>query len=64
MGMDLSKIIKKYKGLWVSFKPETNIVVSSGKNLRQVVDAAKKKGIEIPSVFKVPTKNIPYVGQQ
>ncbi len=62
MGRDLGKLIKKYAGLWIAFKPETNLVVASGKDLKTVVNGAKEKGIKIPVVFKVPMENIPFIG--
>jgi hypothetical protein len=58
---DLDKLIKKYGGLWVAFKPETDLVVSSGKDVKEVWEKAKKR-ISRPVLFKVPVDNLPFIG--
>lgn len=60
--MNLLKLIKKHGGKWVALKPDSDIVVSSGRNVEKVYSEAKKKGISIPTLFKVPTKNTAYIG--
>ena len=59
---NLLNLIKKYGGKWVAIKPETQVVVASGKKAKEVYDKALKKGINIPTLFKVPTKYVPYIG--
>lgn len=60
--MSLQELIKLYGGKWVALKPETNTVVSSGANAEVVFKKAKEKGLELPTLFKVPTKYVPYIG--
>lgn len=62
MNSNLINLIKKYGGLWVAIKPDTKRVVSSGKSIQKVYREAQKKNINIPTLFKVPTKYIPYIG--
>ena len=62
MNTNLEKLIIKFGGKWVAMKPETDLVVSSGKNIKKVYKEAQKKGIDLPTLFKVPSKYIPYIG--
>ena len=59
--VDLSKVYKKYKGLWVALINDTE-VVSADKSVRKVVAEAKKKGYEQPLLFKVPKNDLPFIG--
>ncbi|EKD58116.1 MAG: hypothetical protein ACD_57C00026G0002 [uncultured bacterium] len=62
MNSNLYKLIKKYSGKWVAFKPDTQKVVSSGKDAVKVYKEAQKKGVGVPTLFKVPIKYVPYIG--
>ncbi|OGM27242.1 hypothetical protein A3D00_03900 [Candidatus Woesebacteria bacterium RIFCSPHIGHO2_02_FULL_38_9] len=62
MNLNLVKLIKKYSGKWVAFKPESSVVVTSGNDAVKVYSNAKKKGYKIPILFKVPVKLSPYIG--
>lgn len=62
VNVDLAKLIKKYRGNWIALKPNTKSVISSGKSAKKVYLTAQKKGVKIPTLFKVPTKYIPYIG--
>ena len=62
MNSNLIELIKKYSGKWIALKPDTQRVISSGKDAVKVYKEARKKGVEIPTLFKVPTKYIPYIG--
>jgi len=55
-------LIKKFGGKWVALKPDTEKVVASGKSAQRVYKEAQKKGVAIPTLFKVPTKYVPYIG--
>jgi len=59
--MDFTKIYQQYKGLWVALSADEKKVIAKGKDVKLVVEKSRKKGIEIPYLFKVPTKMIPYV---
>lgn len=58
----LLSLIKNYGGHWVALKPDSEKVISSGKNAKKVYSEAQEKGVKIPTLFKVPTKHIPYIG--
>lgn len=60
--IDMTQVIKNYKGLWVGLKDDQKTVVASGKTVKAVVAKARKKGFERPILFRVPTKVMPYVG--
>ena len=62
MNSNLEKLIKKFGGKWIALKPDSEKVISSGKNIQKVLNEAKKKGTDIPTLFKVPSKYIPYIG--
>ncbi|OGM30141.1 hypothetical protein A2630_02900 [Candidatus Woesebacteria bacterium RIFCSPHIGHO2_01_FULL_44_10] len=58
-----TELSKKYKGLWVALKSDEKTVVASGKNAVKVYDEARKKGVKIPILYKVPTVSGIFVGQ-
>ncbi len=62
MAIDWTKNFKKYKGQWVAMKKDQLTVVANGKTARQVLEAAREKGLSRPTLFKVPTQIIPYIG--
>ncbi len=62
MNTDLTKIYKKYKGLWVALDSNLKKVLASSTSAKKAYDEAVKKGYEVPTLFKVPKKNLPYVG--
>lgn len=62
MAIDWTKIVKKYKGLWIGLKDDETTVIASGKSVSDVMNKAKEKGFPKPILFKVPTKILPYVG--
>lgn len=51
-----------YKGLWVALDEKEKKVVSSGKNAKTVYNQAIKQGVRIPTLFKVPSKQVLFVG--
>ena len=58
---NFNKILTKYKGKWIALS-EDNRVISSGYNAKEVYKKAKEKGIEVPTLFKVPKSLITFVG--
>ncbi|KKQ52513.1 hypothetical protein A2865_03635 [Candidatus Woesebacteria bacterium RIFCSPHIGHO2_01_FULL_39_17] len=62
MNTSLEILIKNFGGKWVALKPDTEQVLSSGKDIKRVYKEAQKKGVDIPTLFKVPSKYIPYIG--
>lgn len=62
MAIDWTKIIKKYKGLWIGLKDDEKTVITSGKTAKEVMEKSKKKGFALPVLLRVPTKVTPYIG--
>ncbi len=62
MAIDWTRIVVKYKGLWVALKDDEKTVISSGKTVKEVMEKAGKKGFSLPILFRVPTKVMPYIG--
>mgnify|MGYP001569164696 CR=1 FL=1 len=62
MKIDLTKIYKKYKGLWVVLDENLKKVVSSDKNAEKAYKKASEQGYKKPTLFKVPKENLPYFG--
>ncbi len=60
--LDFTKIAKEYKGKWVALTEDEKKVVSFGKSAKDVLEKAKKRGIESPILFRVPISVLPYVG--
>lgn len=61
MAIDWTPIIKKYSGLWVGILNDKT-VVASGRTVQEVLVRAKKQGHKRPTLFRVPTKVLPYIG--
>lgn len=60
--MTIKNLIKNYPGKWVAIHPITEKVIAKGSNAVRVQEEAQKKGVKIPTLFKVPTKYLPYIG--
>ena len=59
--IDLGHVVEKYKGLWVALTGSYH-VISADKSVRKVIDEAKRKGYEKPTLFKVPNEQIAFIG--
>lgn len=62
MQIDLTKIYKKYKGLWVVLDEKLSKVISFDKDANKAYKKASEQGYKKPTLFKVPKENIPYFG--
>jgi len=62
MAIDWTKIYKKYRGLWVALDEKEQKVVAFDKKAKKAFEKARKKGVKVPILFKVPIEIIPYVG--
>ena len=63
MALDMTKVYQNYKGMWVALEgPNSNKVVAFGKNLKKVLEEAKKRGFDLPLMVQVPKKIFPIVG--
>lgn len=60
--VDLRKLLKQHKSGWLALTPDNKKEIASGKTLHEVLLKAKEKGIENPSVLKVPNLKTAYVG--
>jgi len=60
--IDFKNLIKNYKGKWVALETKEKKVVASGANAKKVYNEAIKKGVKVPTLFKVPTKSVAFVG--
>ncbi len=60
--IDLSKIIAANKNKWIALTPDNKKLIASGKTLNQVLNLSRKKGIDNPSVMKVPDISPSFVG--
>ena len=62
MNTDLTQVYKKYGGLWVALTEKLDKVISADKSARKAYQDAVDKGYSKPTLFKVPSKNNPYIG--
>lgn len=62
MKIDLTNIYKKYKGLWVALDSTLRKVMSADEDASKAYNEAIKRGYKKPTMFKVPFKNLPYLG--
>lgn len=60
--INLTSIYNKYKGRWISLDKSLKKVISSDLTAKGAYDKAIKKGVQKPTLFKVPKQNIPYFG--
>ena len=51
---DLSEVLKKYSNKWLALDENTQKVVASGQTPKQVLDHARRKGVEHPVLTKAP----------
>lgn len=60
--IDLRKFLKKHKSGWLALTPDNKKEVASGQTLHEVLSIAKLKGVNKPSVLKIPKLDTYYVG--
>lgn len=51
--INLSKILSKYKKGWIALTPNNKDLLAIGSSLESVLQKAKKKGINNPSLLKI-----------
>lgn len=61
-GKDWRQLYKRYRGRWIGLLDDEMTVVASGSTPTEVLERAKKKGVEHPILFKMPTNLLPFVG--
>ncbi len=60
--VDLRKFLQKHKSGWLALTPDNKKEVAAGKTLHEVLSRAKAKGVDKPSVFKIPNLGTYYIG--
>ncbi len=51
-----------FSGEWVALNDDSTKVIASSSSAKKVYQEAKNKGYAIPKLFKVPVKDLPYIG--
>lgn len=59
--VDLSKVLEKFKGLWVTLT-DSDVVISAHKSAKKAYEEAIRKGYKEPTLFKVPQHDLPHIG--
>ncbi|MBI2623142.1 MAG: hypothetical protein HYW65_01020 [Candidatus Liptonbacteria bacterium] len=62
MSISWVEIYRKYKGLWVALAEDEKTVVASSKEAKDAYEKARKKGVEVPIMFNVPSEFKSHVG--
>lgn len=57
-----SPLLKNYAGKWVALKSDEETVVAVSENAKKAFNDAKKTGLKIPILLKVPKESLPYIG--
>lgn len=60
--VDLRKILNQNPSGWLALTRDNKKKIASGKTLHEVLKKAKAKGVENPSVLKVPNLKTAYIG--
>jgi hypothetical protein len=60
--IDRTKVMKKYKGLWVAFHHDQETVLASAKTLKEVLELAHASGYPNPIVAKMAERIVPMIG--
>jgi len=59
--IDMTKIYKKYAGMWVALDEKRTKALATGKTANEALQASKKKGVNNPIITKIPTENFGYI---
>lgn len=59
--IDMTKIYKKYAGMWVALDESRTKALAAGKTAQEALQASKKKGTPNPIITKIPTENFGYI---
>lgn len=54
--------LDRYRGQWLALDPKTRRVVASGRTVKAVREAARRKGLTQPVLHGVPTSDAYFVG--
>lgn len=59
---DFSSLFIHHKGKWVALDKNETKILGSGSSVKEVVKQARKKGVKIPILFKVPKRLLLFIG--
>jgi Family of unknown function (DUF5678) len=62
--IDWTELFDKHKGKWVALKDNQRTVIAAGNDLKEVREAAIRKGHPDPIFARVPTELTYLVGSQ
>lgn len=57
-----SKLFRQYPGMWVALAQDEKTVIAAAKDAKAAYDEARKAGIKVPIMLKVPKESLPYIG--
>ncbi len=57
----MTKIYKKYPGMWVALNADRTKAFATGKTAKEALHASKKKGAQNPIITKIPNENFGYI---
>ena len=60
--IDFKNLLKNYKGKWVALEEKEKKIIASGVDAKKVYKEALEKGAKVPTLFKVPTRSVAFVG--
>lgn len=63
LAKDWTSLYNEYRGLWVALQDDEVTVIAYGKKVADVLAKAAKNGYTDPILFKVPTKDMTYIGR-
>ena len=59
--IDMTKVYKKYAGMWVALDENRTKAIAAGKTVKEVLQASRKQGVRNPIITKIPTENFGYI---
>lgn len=59
--IDMTKIYKRYSGMWVALDKSRTKALAKGKTANEALRASRKKGIRDPIITRIPTENFGYI---
>ncbi len=57
----MTKVYKKYAGMWVALDENRTKAIAAGKTVKEVLQASRKQGVRNPIITKIPTENFGYI---
>lgn len=57
-----SGLFKRYAGMWVALAEDEETVVAASKDAKVAFEEARKSGLKVPIMLKVPEESILYIG--